>query len=748
MKCYQLKVSLLGAKPTMYFKVQMPESASLHEIHRVIQEVMGWYDYHMHEFSIVGTRICFYPKDEDYEEMMMENAAYFENDVALSSLEGKKIRYVYDFGDFWQMDITFEKTVEDSRDRPVLLAMKGEPPQEDIGGIWAYCEENDGLKSEKLSKEEVEELDDDLFGNWKRSEDAETKAVVPNNARFSLIGAMGICNRSRLFLDPESGMVFSTDDCEYFPRVEEQETDRMIRILPEWHVNLDDALKFILDNGVEEEEHFFIDGAVVLRPDDGLMLEALEASMSEEGGSDHIANLLKSGKIVHNSAGAMLSDLDGLAMAFAEDIMGLQVSGRQYDAFFPDLTETALLAESTVPGCCPLCGGRMSNPRADLERKTGPKHWKLHPIMVTCASCGKNYGILPLGDVWESRYALEGFVAGWDDIRFLFNALRKGPQGRVECVKVLLKLLDADKAAEFAKPLTAASPGSFESALAVAAMYPVGKMGATEAAERIGALSDGSIQDDAIRRALSCIARRIGAKPGFTSCRPKEEIGKSRDPLGTWNLVLASRMRGDDETVSQAARDRLLSKAKKESGGMQMILGEEYSRLCAMHGWDEDLSAYENSNKYSSAFTTFRYRRATAILRKDGIDEAVKEFRGVLSDSFSGSKGIEGLLRVSSAALIAHNAGVRYNKKNLLTLSVKWACEAVRNGWMHEGLLEEYVAIAAPLALKEMSPEDLRKAFSKNGVRSIEIPAGGSFDPMAAASSEYQYSYRGATWIR
>jgi hypothetical protein len=50
----QLRVSLDEFEPTVWRRVLVLESISLTKVHRVIQELMLWWDYHLHLLTING----------------------------------------------------------------------------------------------------------------------------------------------------------------------------------------------------------------------------------------------------------------------------------------------------------------------------------------------------------------------------------------------------------------------------------------------------------------------------------------------------------------------------------------------------------------------------------------------------------------------------------------------------------------------------------------------------------------------
>src|SRR3990172_76703 len=51
---YQVKAVLKNVRPPIWRRIQVPGDMPLHKLHSVIQTVMGWEDYHLHQFTIAG----------------------------------------------------------------------------------------------------------------------------------------------------------------------------------------------------------------------------------------------------------------------------------------------------------------------------------------------------------------------------------------------------------------------------------------------------------------------------------------------------------------------------------------------------------------------------------------------------------------------------------------------------------------------------------------------------------------------
>jgi len=178
---YQFKILLQGSKPPIWRRIQVPASYSFYELHVAIQDSMGWYDCHLHEFvmktptSLMEDRIGI-PDDDGWEDdgvlpgWETELLPYF-------SLENPKAEYMYDFGDGWAHLITLEKILpaQSGQTYPWCLKGKRACPPEDCGGVWGY----EGLL-DILSDPKHEEYADRLewLGGEFDSEEFDPKDIV------------------------------------------------------------------------------------------------------------------------------------------------------------------------------------------------------------------------------------------------------------------------------------------------------------------------------------------------------------------------------------------------------------------------------------------------------------------------------------------------------------------------------------------------------------------------------------------
>jgi len=140
---YQFKITLKDINPLIWRRIQVPKTCTFWDFHVAIQDSMGWFDGHLHEFEInnplTGLKILIgIPEEEfaDYKVLpgwKIKIADYFLK-------ENKSANYIYDFGDNWRHKITLEKILPKENNVTYPLCVKGERacPPEDCGGTYGY----------------------------------------------------------------------------------------------------------------------------------------------------------------------------------------------------------------------------------------------------------------------------------------------------------------------------------------------------------------------------------------------------------------------------------------------------------------------------------------------------------------------------------------------------------------------------------------------------------------------------------
>ncbi len=135
---YQLKITLNDSKPPIWRRVLVPKNITFYQLHEIIQTVMGWDDYHLHQFMI-DSQIYGNPEYDEYGDQETQNEKKYRLDQFVHS-DGFKFRYEYDFGDGWLHDLVVEKILPKERglDYPICIKGKRACPPEDVGGVWGY----------------------------------------------------------------------------------------------------------------------------------------------------------------------------------------------------------------------------------------------------------------------------------------------------------------------------------------------------------------------------------------------------------------------------------------------------------------------------------------------------------------------------------------------------------------------------------------------------------------------------------
>ena len=119
---YQLRVYLRQISPMIWRRLLVRSDSTIADLHYTLQIVMGWDDFHLHQFTIRGKHYgVFYECGLHFR----DNA----QDVRLSDFRFRRYErflYEYDFVDLWQHEIRVEETLplEPKKIYPVCIGGK------------------------------------------------------------------------------------------------------------------------------------------------------------------------------------------------------------------------------------------------------------------------------------------------------------------------------------------------------------------------------------------------------------------------------------------------------------------------------------------------------------------------------------------------------------------------------------------------------------------------------------------------
>jgi len=132
---YQIKVTLKGAKPPIWRRLEVPADTSLAEVHDIIQTAFGWANAHMHVFETAYGSFGVADRELGYR----AEAPVTLEQVAPGA--GDRLKYTYDFGDDWTHEIVVEKLLDRQPGAyPRCTGGRRAGPPEDCGGVWGYAE--------------------------------------------------------------------------------------------------------------------------------------------------------------------------------------------------------------------------------------------------------------------------------------------------------------------------------------------------------------------------------------------------------------------------------------------------------------------------------------------------------------------------------------------------------------------------------------------------------------------------------
>lgn len=144
-RALELKVIMNLENFNVWRKVVVPLNFTFSELHKVMQVIFDWKEYHLHDFIILdGDKpfIHIVESEEDIEyqgtiPMIVGKNIKIEDYLP----EYKVVNYRYDFGDGWEHIMKVENVISDyDKIYAYCLDGKGDSPPEDVGGEGGYEE--------------------------------------------------------------------------------------------------------------------------------------------------------------------------------------------------------------------------------------------------------------------------------------------------------------------------------------------------------------------------------------------------------------------------------------------------------------------------------------------------------------------------------------------------------------------------------------------------------------------------------
>jgi hypothetical protein len=137
----QIKVALLEIEPLIWRRFLVPSSVTLHRLHLILQDVMGWSNYHLYRFKIGREEYGEPDPDNEFNELNFKNSRRTKLGQVVTR-KGNTFQYEYDFGDSWEHMLLVEDILQYQPDMryPVCLTGERACPPEDCGGPYGYAE--------------------------------------------------------------------------------------------------------------------------------------------------------------------------------------------------------------------------------------------------------------------------------------------------------------------------------------------------------------------------------------------------------------------------------------------------------------------------------------------------------------------------------------------------------------------------------------------------------------------------------
>jgi hypothetical protein len=196
-KILELHIELNYIEPKVWRKFLVEDSTTMHELHEILQVVMGWMNSHLFMFKNKKLVISEPSPEDPWSDAIDFKDADKVKVGDIFKKKGDHITYEYDFGDSWTHTVRLEKVVATNSLQfalPRCISGENACPPEDCGGFPGF----DNLKRvindpDDASHTETIEWLDGYYPNYDPKEfslSAVNKILKIGAAKFLLISGM------------------------------------------------------------------------------------------------------------------------------------------------------------------------------------------------------------------------------------------------------------------------------------------------------------------------------------------------------------------------------------------------------------------------------------------------------------------------------------------------------------------------------------------------------------------------------
>ncbi len=134
---FQVKLTVKDVDPLIWRRILVRSDVTLALLHKIIQTLMGWANYHLYAFR--DGKANYAPASDD-DDMFGRSKSVKVALAVLFKKKGKTITYEYDFGDGWAVELLLEKVIGKAEQKKAAVCLEGlrHGPAEDSGGPSGY----------------------------------------------------------------------------------------------------------------------------------------------------------------------------------------------------------------------------------------------------------------------------------------------------------------------------------------------------------------------------------------------------------------------------------------------------------------------------------------------------------------------------------------------------------------------------------------------------------------------------------